>query len=87
MLPSWLLPFLRRLKQHRINRAVRNPTPKTDPITMPAMAPPDKPLLSGSATGLLVGDEVGEAVEVAKVMVGVMEGRTTPTHRFLTSEL
>jgi hypothetical protein len=52
------------------------------------MAPPDKPLFApGSIVGLVVEFAVADAVDVVKVMVGVMEGRMTPAHRFLMSEL
>jgi hypothetical protein len=88
MLPSWLRALLRRFKQQKIKRAIRNPAPSTDPTTMPAMAPPDNPLFApGSIDGLVVVEAVADGNDVVKVRVGVMEGKMTPAHRFLMSEL
>ena len=68
----------------------------TDPMTMPAMAPFDNPWLA-DATGADVedaeDDEVAEdvadevGIEVAKVMVAVSVGNTTPSHRVSAFEL
>lgn len=71
--------------------------PTTDPMTIPAIAPPDRPLLELEAVGMAeaeadedddvdeVGDEVGEVVE--NVMKAVMVGSTTPAHLFSALEL
>jgi len=61
--------------------------PSTEPMTIPAMAPPDRRCGSPAAAGVLVGVEVMVAVEVGKLIVGVMEGRVTPAHRVVTLEL
>lgn len=68
-------------------------TPTTDPMTIPAMAPPDNPFFEADAPGVAeavaeddeVGDAVGELVE--NVMKAVIVGKTTPTHRVCAWEL
>ena len=64
-----------------------------EPITMPAIAPPDSPFFTdegdsvgfADAEGEDVGDDVGELVE--NVMKAVMVGRTTLAHLFSAPEL
>jgi hypothetical protein len=67
-----------------------------EPTTIPAMAPPDKPLFDFEALAEVVGDdddEVGDEVadtvgtDVGKVMYAVMEGRTTLAHLCSAPEL
>lgn len=59
-------------------------TPATDPMTIPAIAPPERPpflLVEAASDDVDAGDEdVGVAVPelVAKVMKAVIVGSTTP---------
>lgn len=72
--------------QHRSIRPATKAAPTIDPITIPAIAPPDSPLFPPAlelGDGLLVAVEV----EVGRVMVDVIEGSTTPAHRESASEL
>lgn len=55
--------------------------PAIEPITIPAICPPVNPLFPDPA----VEDPV--AVGVVKVIVAVMDGKTTPAHRVETSAL
>lgn len=66
----------------------------TEPITIPAIAPPERPLLESEAgtaeldaeeDGVDVDDAVGELV--LKVMKAVMVGRVTPLHLSSALEL
>jgi hypothetical protein len=53
----------------------------TEPMTMPAMAPFDRALLLAPAAGVLVAEDVGDALDVeVGSRVGLREnwGRTTP---------
>jgi hypothetical protein len=53
-----------------------------DPITIPAMAPPDNPLPPLEAAAAEVAEEVAVdvAVLVAREIEAVIVGKTTPTH-------
>lgn len=75
----------------RKSRPARRAAPTTAPMTIPAMAPPDKPLWRLDAAAIddeegvdeeveedVVAEEVGMLVE--KVMYPVMVGSTTPAH-------
>jgi hypothetical protein len=85
MLPCWLPRLLLITKMHMNTSAAKRPTPTTDPITIPAMAPPDKLL---PLAALVAEDEtVAVEVTVVKVMVAVIVGSTTPAHRFSALEL
>lgn len=78
-LPFWLLSLLRRESLiHKNSKKASNARPTTDPITMPAIAPPLSPfpLFDGSA-GVEPFVFVGMG---GKVITGVMAGRTTPAH-------
>lgn len=61
--------------------------PAIDPMTIPAMAPPDSPWLPDEAAAVdeaaLVDDEVGELVllTVLSEIEAVMVGSTTPAQR------
>jgi len=66
---------LRRERMHnRAASAARIAAPTTDPITMPAMAPPDKPLLESFASELPLVVMIGCRVTVAA-------GIETPSQR------
>lgn len=61
----------------------------TEPMTIPAIAPPERPfLVSEAGTAELDAEDEDEGVDVAeavgelvlKVMKAVMVGRTTPLH-------
>lgn len=63
----------------------RRAIPASEPITMPAIAPPLSlcpPSLPLEVSGVLVEVDVEVAVGVVKVMVAVMVGSFTPSHRF-----
>lgn len=71
-------------------KAISAITPIIDPITIPAIAPPDKPLWdpgAGSIEEVDVGAEVPEAVDVEKLMYPVIVGSTTPAQRSSAPEL
>lgn len=71
-------------KQHRIMRPMIKAAPASDPITIPAIAPPESPLPPLELEdGVLVALEV----EVGSEIVDVTEGSTTPAHRESASEL
>jgi hypothetical protein len=88
MLPLWLPRLLRLSMMQKIRRAASSATAKTEPMTIPAMAAPDRdvvpelPLLLPEG-GVIVG--VGEGV--SNDMVGVIVGKTIPAQRLLTLEL
>ncbi len=69
----------------RTTRPAIKAAPTTDPTTIPAMAPPDNPLLEWDAPAVAeagvddVADAVGELVE--NVMNAVIVGSTTRAHR------
>lgn len=72
---------------NRIMSPAIRAAPTTDPMTIPAIAPPDNPLLELDAPAVEeaeddeeveVADAVGELVE--KVMKAVIVGSTTPAH-------
>lgn len=88
MLPFWLPPLRRASLIHINKRKSKRASPTTDPITIPAMAPPERPLLPElAATGVGELVPVALAVGVLKVIVVVMVGKTTPAHRSVMSEL
>lgn len=64
---------------HKNNKKASRARPITDPITMPAMAPPLNPLLLLFASGAGVDPFVFVGMG-GKVMTGVIAGRTTPAH-------
>lgn len=74
-------------RQRKNSKAAMRAAPTTEPITIPAMAPPDKRCDFVAATGVLVGDEVTVAVEVGRLRVAVMDGKTTPAQRVDTFEV
>jgi hypothetical protein len=75
--------------QHAASNAKRRAAATTEPITMPAMAPLDNPLLLGAGAALLEVEDVGAplAVEVGN-RVGLSEncGKTTSRQRAVASE-
>lgn len=89
MEPFWL-PRLRRKQSTR-----RNTTPQiianraTEPMTIPAIAPPDSPFLEPPATE--DGEDVTVVVAVGtlaeKVINAVMVGSLIPAHRVCALEL
>ena len=87
--PFWL-PRLRRTHRHRtkINPAA-SAANTTEPTTIPAMAPPDKPffelLAVAEADGCDEEVDVGSAVKV--VIKPVSVGSFTPAHLFSAPEL
>lgn len=96
-LPFWL-PLLRRKHIQSSNISPPISTAATiEPITMPAMTPPDSPLWDAPAAvpaaavldAALEDDDVGDEVTelVAKVIVAVIVGSTTPAHLFSAPEL
>ena len=69
-------------------RKARTATPATEPMTIPAIAPPERPLwLEAPGAGAAVLLAVALAVGALKVMVGVIVGKTTLAHLASTSEL
>lgn len=71
-------------KQHRTIRPMIKAAPASDPITIPAIAPPESPL---DPLELEDGVLVALEVEVGSEIVEVIEGSTTPAHRESASEL
>jgi hypothetical protein len=65
----------------------------TEPMTMPAISPPDSPFLFEAEAAPPVADVEGDDVDVVvgdvveKVMKAVMVGKTTPAHRSFAPEL
>ncbi len=80
-LPFWL-PFLRRASlMHMSTRNARRAKPATDPITIPAIAPPERPVFPELfATGVAVLLAVAVGIDVFRETVGVMVGKTTFAH-------
>lgn len=74
-------------KQHRTIRPMIKAAPASDPITIPAIAPPESPLSPLPPLELDVGVLVALEVEVGSEIVDVIEGSTTPAHRESASEL
>jgi len=80
-------------RKHIANRAIkpiRRIAPTTDPITIPAIAPPDKPFRELEfPVNVAEGDDVADDVEVlvAKVMKAVIVGNTTLAHLVFAFEL
>lgn len=75
-------------RQHKTTRPIIKAAPAIDPITMPAIAPPESPLPPPEPEPELEdGVLVAVDVEVGSVIVDVMEGSTTPAHRVSASEL
>lgn len=71
-------------KQHRTMMPMIKAAPASDPITIPAIAPPERPFPPLELEdGVLVALEV----EVGSEIVDVIEGSTTPAHRESASEL
>lgn len=68
----------------RAMKAQRSRNPMTDPTTIPAMAPPLRPWdleAAAPALALLVGEEVGLAVEESRPDIVEKTGRVTSWHR------
>ena len=87
--PFWL-PRLRRKQSNRKNTTPDNIANRaTEPMTMPAIAPPDSRFFEPPATedgdGVTVVVAVGILVE--KVINAVMVGSLIPAHRVCASEL
>lgn len=76
--------------QHNNISAAIIRAPNTEPTTIPASCPPDKPLSADGVFAATTDDPVGDGVPlVADGKRGGMEamgGRVTPTQRFVTSE-
>lgn len=89
MLPFWLpRPRFRRLR-HRKMRSASRIRPTTAPITIPAIAPPERPLLAAPVAGAAVldGDEVDVGTAVLNDTEGKMVGSTTFAHLLAMFEL
>ena len=75
--------------QHSTSKAISKAAPRMEPITIPAIWPPDKRWPVGAlpvaAPEVLVGDDVELDVEEGnRVGIEVTVGRVTPTQRLLT---
>lgn len=84
MLPAWLFLRFRSSIQHPTIKTSINSAPRIEPTTIPAIAPPDRPLLPCTAVGELVEeeDELVEVVPLGKrVPTGFVIGSLTPVHR------
>ena len=70
----------RKKKQHAASSASNSAAATTEPMTMPAIAPLDRPLLSSAAAGALVSDDDGPPSDVEvgnNVGLRVNCGKTT----------
>lgn len=89
-LDPWLL-CARLFLQQNISKntsATNAMNPNIAPIAIPTFAPVDKPPLLDSLDEPDDDDEdVGEDVDVAKVIVAVIDGKTTPAHLEEIAEL
>lgn len=90
-LPCWL-PLLRRIhKKSSIIKPTSNAKAAIEPITMPAIAPPDNPLLMLEAAAAAVAEAeevvVDVTVLVEREMEAVIVGKTTLTHLVSAFEL
>lgn len=70
---------------------IRSANPMTEPTTMPAIAPPDKPCFELEACPVADAEaddvDVDVGAEVEKVIKAVMVGSTTPAHLVSAFEL
>lgn len=82
MLSGWLSARFRLLARQKNAKSPSRARAATDPITMPAMAPPESPLLADAAAAAVV-----VAVDVIKVTEDVMLGKETFAQRLSASEL
>lgn len=73
--------------QHRRMTPIIRAAPATDPMTIPAMAPPDRPLLPPPPPAAAEPDGDELEVDVGRVMVEVSVGRVTLAHRSSALEL
>lgn len=88
ILPFWLPSLrLRIILMQKKTRRIKTASPASDPITTPAIAPPDRPLFSLSEGSGVVAPSEGVGVGVLKVIEGVMVGKTTSAHFDSVSEL
>lgn len=71
--------------QHRRRTPAIRAAPATDPITIPAIAPPERPLLPPPAAAEPDGDVL--EVDVGSVMVEVRVGKVTLAQRSSALEL
>lgn len=81
ILPCWLPRRLRAMIQHSTIRPMISASPITEPITIPAIAPPDSPFEAGAgvADGVLVPE--GNRGGIDEIV-----GNTIPAHRPVTFE-
>jgi hypothetical protein len=90
MLSAWLcLRFLIRMQQ-KMTAARISAAPRIDPMTIPAIAPPERPDLDGRVPGAAVPVAEGAPDGVLDGNSGGIEtvvGRLTPTQRLLTFAL
>lgn len=89
-LPAWLCFFFRMNMQQKMTAAIIKAAPMRDPITMPAIAPPESPDSELSPPEPSPAVELGAADEVLDGKTGGIDtvvGRSTPWQRASTLEL
>jgi hypothetical protein len=89
-LPAWLFFWWRLRMQQKTIAAMIRAAPMSDPITMPAMAPPEIPEPESRSPDPAPAVELGDPDEVLEGNTGGIEtvvGRSTPTQRDSTFAL
>ena len=89
-LPAWLFFWWRLRMQQKTIAAMIRAAPMSDPITMPAMAPPEIPEPESRPPDPAPAVELGDPDEVLEGNTGGIEtvvGRSTPTQRDSTFAL
>lgn len=89
-LPVWLCFRFRICRQQKITPPMTSAAPMMDPMTIPAMAPPDRPVSDLLPPFSAPAVELGDAEDVLEGKTGGIDtvvGRFTPTHRVLTFAL
>lgn len=88
MLPFWLPLRLRNLMQQNRSNPSRRAAPRIEPMTIPAICPPDRPWCGPFVSAAPIAEELLPSVGVGNKggIEDVSVGRTTPVQRLVTLE-